>query len=67
MTATDEIKTVHRVSRDAGDYVVSCPHCGRILGIEGQDLSEIQGEQYQHRACGGWFEVSERARFVREL
>lgn len=66
-TATDEIKPVHRVSKDGGDYVVHCPHCGQIIGIAGADLSEIRGEQYQHRRCGGWLQVVYNARFVREL
>ena len=35
--------------------------------IEGDDLSEIQGEQYQHRLCNGWLQVDFDARFVREL
>lgn len=65
--ATDEIKTVNRVSKDGGDYVVKCPHCGDIIGVEGDDLSEIQGEQYRHRSCGGWLQIDFQARFVREL
>lgn len=66
-TSTDEIKTVSKVSKDGGDYVVRCPHCNDVMGIEGDDLSEIQGEQYQHGRCGGWLEVDHGARFVREL
>ena len=65
--ATDEIKTVRRVSKDGGDYCVKCPHCESVIGIEGNDLSEIQGEQYQHRRCGGWLQVDHDARFVSEL
>lgn len=67
MQATDEIKTVRRVGKDGGDYVVTCPHCRRIMGIEGDDLSEIRGEQYQDKVCGGWLEVSQDAHFVRPL
>ena len=66
-TTSDEIKKVYRVSVDGGDYVVRCPHCHQIIGIEGNDLSEIQGEQYHHRACGGWLQVSYEACYVREL
>lgn len=66
-TVSDEIKTVHRVSKDGGDYVVRCPHCDQVLGIEGDDLSEIQGEQYRHPACGGWLMVDYEARYVRAL
>jgi hypothetical protein len=61
------ILEVHRVTRDGGDYCVRCPHCKRLIGIEGDDLSEIRGEQYQHHACGGWLQVSTTARYVKEL
>lgn len=66
-SASDEVKVVRRVSKDGGDYVVRCPHCRAVIGVEGEDLSEIQGEQYQHRACGGWLMVDYGAHFVREL
>lgn len=66
-TATDEIKTVRRVSKDWGDYIVKCPHCGQIIGIEGEDISDVRGEQYKHFTCGGWLQVDHGARFVREL
>ena len=46
---TKLILTVQRVSRDGGDYVVQCPHCQSIIGVDGEDMSEIRGEQYQHR------------------
>lgn len=74
------ILTVNRVSKDGGDYVVKCPHCKSIIGVDGDDLSEIRGEQYQHKrveyqglrgmqsvGCDGWFEVGRSATFVREL
>jgi hypothetical protein len=63
--ASPEILTVHVVTKDGGDYCVKCPHCGDFIGIEGDDLSEIRGEQYQHKRCGGWLEVSASARFAR--
>ncbi len=63
----DEIRTVKRVTRDGDGYAVICPHCNRVIGIEGDDLSEIRGEQYQHRSCGGWLEVSHDAVFVKQL
>ena len=69
-TVTDEIKSVSRVSRDGGDYVVKCPHCGWVIGVEGDDLSDIQGGQYQHKnngRCNGWFEITRNARLVREV
>lgn len=67
--STDEIKTVTLVSKDGGDYVVACPHCKDIIGIEGDDLSEIRGEQYRRGRdhCGGWLEVSRSARYVKQL
>ena len=52
---------------DGGDYIVRCPHCSQVIGLAGDDLSEIRGEQFQHKQCGGWLEVSRNARFVREL
>ncbi|MCX7208157.1 MAG: hypothetical protein NT086_19675 [Proteobacteria bacterium] len=65
--ATDEIIDINLVSKDGGDYCVRCPHCKQIIGIEGDDLSEIRGEQYQHRKCGGWMQIGWNARFVKEL
>jgi len=70
MESTDEIKMVSRVTRDGGDYTVVCPHCKAVIGIEGDDMSEIIGAQYDHggkRGCGGTFEISQSARYVREL
>lgn len=64
-TEKNEILTVHKVTKDGGDYTVMCPHCKSLIGLEGDDLSEIRGEQFQHRACGGWLEVSHDARFVK--
>jgi hypothetical protein len=77
---TGYILTVKRVSKDGGDYVVKCPHCGEIIGVQGDDLSEVRGEQYQHKkreyqgprgmktvGCDGWLEVSHNAVFVKEL
>lgn len=61
---TDEILTVNRVSKDGGEYIVKCPHCDRIIGIEGDDLSEIRGEQYHHRKCDGWLQVGFNAKKV---
>lgn len=58
---------VHEVSRDGGSYCIRCPHCKEIIGIDGDDMSEIRGEQYQHKQCGGWSEISHSARYVKEL
>lgn len=66
-TATDEISTVHRVNKDGGSYAVKCPHCGSIIGVEGEDLRDVRGQQYIHFRCGGWMQVDYEARFVHEL
>lgn len=77
----DLILDVKRVSRDDGEYIVKCPHCKQIIGIEGDDLSEIRGEQYQHKrreiprfdgsvrvlGCDGWMQVHSDAHYVAEL
>lgn len=66
--STDYILDVHQVSRDGGSYYVICPHCKRGVNIDGDDLSEVRGEQFQHTyRCGGWFQVSSTARFVKVL
>lgn len=65
--ADDTIKPVARVSKDGGDYVAKCPHCRKVIGLEGDDLSQLRGEQFQHKACGGWLEVVHSARFVATL
>lgn len=58
---TDEILTVHQFAKDTdGELVVRCPHCSRIMGVEGP----VRGEQYQDRLCGGWLEVSFDARRI---
>lgn len=74
------ILPVRKVTRDGGDYAVACPHCKDIIGIEGEDLSEIRGEQFHHRkreypgpkgsksiGCDGWLEVTQDAIFSRTL
>lgn len=72
---TDAILTVRKVFRDGGDWCVVCPHCKSVIGIEGDTLEDIRGEQYQHKrrevsygngpsryiGCGGWLEVSHNA------
>jgi hypothetical protein len=60
--ATDEILTVSRVAKDSdGSWIVKCPHCKRVIGLED---GPIRGEQFQHRACGGWLEVSHDAKVM---
>lgn len=67
--SSDEIKSVHRVYRLDGEYAVFCPHCHSRIYIEGDDLSEILGEQYHHKSnafthCDGWFQVETSARYA---
>lgn len=74
---SDLILDVRLVGKDGGGYCVRCPHCQDVVGIDGDDLSEIRGEQFQHQVrtahgrravgCGGWMEVTDDARLVREL
>ena len=64
---SDEILTVKLVTRDGGNYAIRCPHCKQIIGIDGEDLSEICGEQYHHLRCDGWSQISYDARYVKEL
>lgn len=79
--ADNTILPVKRVSRTDGDYVVKCPHCQLVVAVEGEDLSEMRGEQFQHRrkaqlmesggtqyvGCDGWLEISNDAYFVRRV
>ena len=62
---TDEILDVHHVSNDSDSYIVRCPHCKNVIGVEGEDLSEIRGEQYTCR-CGGWLQIADNARYISE-
>lgn len=68
--ADDYIYDVHHVARDTvGSLICRCPHCQNITGIEGDDLEDVQGEQYTCR-CGGMFHIDSdavRIRAGREL
>lgn len=63
--ATDEILIVQHFAREDGDWVARCPHCLRIVGMDGEET--IRGEQFQDRLCGGWFEVSSDALRLKRL
>ena len=53
----DYIYDVHQVSRDTDrSLICRCPHCQEIIGIEGDDLDDVQGEQFTCR-CGGMFQI----------
>lgn len=61
----DYIYDVVHVARDHDrSLIVRCPHCQDIIGIDGYDLEEVQGEQYKCR-CGGWLQVDYDASMVR--
>ena len=64
---TTEIKMIYKITKDAGYFLVKCPHCNQLVGIEGDDVSEVRGGQYQHKTCSGWIEVSGSARYIRDL
>jgi hypothetical protein len=59
---TDEIKPVRVFSKDVSDPagLVICPHCDTYTAIEWP----CRGEQYKHH-CGGWFDVTSGAKFIR--
>lgn len=73
--AADEILTVRVVTKDGGDYICRCPHCGQIITTDATELDEVRGQQYKHEirtihgitGCGGWLEIADDARRVREL
>lgn len=53
----DYIYEVKQVSRDTdGGLICRCPHCQDVIGIEGEEVDEVQGEQYQCR-CKGWLQI----------
>lgn len=64
-TATDEILIADYFARDGGDYITRCPHCKRVISMDGDE--PVRGEMFQDRFCGGWLEVSSDAKRLREL
>jgi hypothetical protein len=69
-TESLEILPVSKVFDDHDDheYLVKCPHCERIRGVEKEaSLSAHFGEQYQDNLCDGWFEIAEGATLVRDV
>ena len=69
---TNDILTVRVVSKDGGDYLCRCPHCGEIMTTDATELMDVRGQQYQHRirtsygtaGCDGWLEIADDARRV---
>lgn len=63
--ADEYIYDVHHVARDTDrSLICRCPHCQDIIGIDGDDLEDVQGEQYTCR-CGGWFQIDYSARRIK--
>ncbi len=63
--ADDYIYDVHHVARDTDrSLICRCPHCQNIVGIDGDDIDEVQGEQYTCR-CGGMLQIDYDARMVK--
>lgn len=55
------IYEVHHLVRDDDMSICCrCPHCQSFIGLEGDEFSDVRGEQFQCR-CGGWLEVAYRA------
>ncbi|WP_395599056.1 hypothetical protein AB4P95_11710 [Pseudomonas sp. A1437] len=54
---SDYIYDVRQVARDSDrSLICRCPHCQEIIGIEGDDLEDVQGEQFKCR-CSGWLQI----------
>ena len=68
-TESTEIKPVTKLMRDDGEFLLKCPHCGRIRGINDdfEDGEEVYGEQYQDNLCDGWYEISHNAVMVNDV
>ncbi len=64
-TATDEILTVQYFAREDGDWIARCPHCKRVVCMNGEE--PIRGEQFQDRVCGGWMDVAHDAVRLKQL
>ncbi len=55
------IYDVHHLVRDTDMSICCrCPHCQSVIGIEGEEFSDVRGEQFQCR-CGGWLQVDSDA------
>lgn len=63
--STDEILTVTQFAREGGDWIAHCPHCKRVVSMNGEE--PIRGETFQDRVCGGWMEVPYDATRLKSL
>lgn len=62
LTDAGSILDVSAVAKDGCGYAVRCPHCKEVLYVEGNNLREIRGEQYNHKEH--WLAVTSNARLV---
>ncbi|WP_321967024.1 hypothetical protein [Burkholderia cepacia] len=67
MNELDEIKVAKRFCKDGSEWAIRCEHCREVIYVEDGDDGTPRGEQYRHRACGGWNEVSVDATLVKDL
>lgn len=68
-TASDEILMVRKFFAENDEFLLKCPHCGRIRGIENEtgDLDDLIGAQYEDNLCGGTYEVDDNPFLVRDV
>lgn len=68
-TKSDEIKPVARFFKEGGEFLLKCPHCKAIRGINNEfgSINKLSGEQYQDNLCNGWFEVNRNPIIVHDL
>jgi hypothetical protein len=68
-TTSLEILPVDKVFKDSGEYLLTCPHCSRLRGIddEGGSIHRLKGEQYQDNLCDGWYSIADSVKVVGEV
>ena len=57
--------------KQENEFLVKCPHCNNIRGIDKADGSDslrwLGGEQFQDNLCDGWYEISREACLVDDV
>ncbi len=70
-TASDEILIVTKLYRDRneGEILLKCPHCARIIGLNGDEEDEIdfEGAQFEDNICKGTFEIGDNPVFIKDV
>ncbi|PSV00486.1 hypothetical protein [Photobacterium kishitanii] len=68
-TTSKYILPVTVLIRDKDEFLLKCPHCGRIRGIphETGSLHDVVGESYEDNLCSGSFEISYDAQLVTDI